>query len=640
MCAICGTYGFSDRELLQQMCDVMMHRGPDDEGFYVGDQVGLGMRRLSIIDVRGGHQPICNEDRTVWVVFNGEIYNFRELRVELEKRGHHFRTGTDTEVLVHAYEEFGDSLVQRIRGMFAFAIWDSRTRRLLLARDRVGMKPLYYRWQCGRLWFASEIKGILQSGCSRELDFFALHEYFSLAHVPAPRTIFKDIRKLLPGHILVCSDGSMSVHRYWDPMPPKRRTLDWDSAKAETRRLLEESVREHLVSDVPLGAFLSGGVDSTAIVAFMARHSQEAVRTFSLGFEKRACYFDELAYARIAAAHFGTRHTEIPVTVDVVDLLPQVISHFDEPFANDTALVMYLLSKEVRRHVTVVLSGTGGDELFAGYNRYVGMRLAELYSKAPRLLRKVMADVVAQVISERVDGRHFPRWLREFTAAGLVGSEDRYLSWVTYFSEEAKHELYGDLLRELCNGASGASIVQSCLRALDDRRDYGDAMFYADVKEYLPNDQLEYSEKMSMAHSLELRVPFCDHRLVEFCASVPLSLKTRGFRPKRLLKEALRGLVPDQIIDRPKHGLHAPIGIWLQTDLAPLLGRLLSREVVERRGYFRYQAIQKLIGLHNSGKRDLSWQIWMLLVFELWHMAYLDGGITATQWSHLGDRWA
>jgi asparagine synthase (glutamine-hydrolysing) len=641
MCGICGTYGFGDEALLRRMCDTLVHRGPDDEGFYADELVGLGMRRLSIIDLAGGAQPIHNEDRTIWLVFNGEIYNFQELRTALEHRGHHFSTASDTETIVHAYEEWGDDGIQRLRGMFAFALWDARRKRLLLARDRVGIKPLYYRHAGNYLWFASEIKAILQGGCPRELDFFALHQYLSFAHVPAPNTIFRGIKKLLPGHLLICQDGHTELRPFWDLelRPAQSGAMTWSDAKAEVSRLLDECVRLHMVADVPLGAFLSGGIDSSAIVGLMARHSPHPVRTFSLGFEARAHRFSELPYARLVAQHFKTEHLELPVTADVVRLLPSVIRHFDEPFANDTALVMYQLSQEVRKHVTVVLAGTGGDEVFAGYNRYVGMRLAEFYARAPHFVRARLADATERMVAQHADGRHWGRWLHEFTRAGLMTAEDRYVSWLTYFDEEAKRSLYADTVHALTADMDATSGVRAYLRLPERPRDYHDVVFYTDIKTYLPNDQLEYNEKMSMAHSLELRVPFCDHTLVEFAAQLPLHMKAKGGRPKRLLKEAMRGFLPDAIIDRPKVGLHAPIGIWLRSDLQPLVAELLSRTTVERRGYFRYDAIERLIGLHNAGRHDFSWEIWMLLVFEVWHRMYLDSPTVGEQFElHIPHR--
>lgn len=624
MCGISGTYGFSDKGLLKRMCDVITHRGPDDEGYYTDTEVGLGMRRLSIIDLAGGHQPIHNEDKSIWVVFNGEIYNFLELRAELEKRGHRFYTKTDTEVMVHAYEEYGEGFVSQLTGMFAFGLWDSRARRLILARDRVGIKPLYFKWKEGRLWFASEIKAILESGCSREMDLLALHQYLSFAHVPAPYTIFKGIKKLLPGHMLVCADGDMTIRQFWDLSKKPQNGISWKDAKQETFSLLEECVRSHLIADVPLGAFLSGGIDSSAIVGLMAKHSDRPVRTFSLGFEARARHFDELHYARLAAQRFGTEHLEIPVTVDVVKLLPKVIWHFDEPFANDTALILYQLSKEVRQHVTVALAGTGGDEVFAGYPRYIGMKWAEIYALAPRFLRQILADFLTATVSEKVDGRHLNRRLREFVQGGLKSPEDRYISWITYFSEEAKQQLSSDWFKALVGDYDGAMTLRQYLQNPYNDVNYHDTIFYADIKTYLPNDQLEYNEKMSMAHALELRVPFCDHRLIEFSARLPMNLKVRGFKNKALLKETLRGFLPDAIIDRPKLGLHAPVGIWLQSELKPLVANLLSKETVERRGYFRYEAIDNMINLHQIGKRDFSWQLWMLLILEVWHRMYLD----------------
>jgi asparagine synthase (glutamine-hydrolysing) len=373
-----------------------------------------------------------------------------------------------------------------------------------------------------------------------------------------------------------------------------------------------------------LGAFLSGGIDSSAIVGLMAKHSDLPVRTFSLGFEARARHFDELNYARLVAQRFGTEHLEIPISVNVVKLLPKVIWHFDEPFANDTALILYQLSKEVRHHVTVVLAGTGGDEVFAGYPRYIGMKLAEIYALAPRFLRQILADVLTSVVSENVDGRHLNRRLREFAQGGLKSPEDRYISWVTYFSEAAKQQLYSDWFKDLVGDYDGAMTLRRYLQNPYNEVNYHDTIFYADIKTYLPNDQLEYNEKMSMAHALELRVPFCDHRLIEFSARLPLSLKVKGFKNKRLLKETMRGFLPDAIIDRPKLGLHAPVGIWLQSELKPLVANLLSKETVERRGYFRYDAIENMINLHQIGKRDFSWQLWMLLILEVWHRMYLD----------------
>jgi asparagine synthase (glutamine-hydrolysing) len=621
MCGILGQVGPDHVDLLPAL-DRIRHRGPDDRGTYSSDGnacvVDLGFVRLSIIDLSpAGHQPMCNEDGTVWLVFNGEIYNFQELRRDLESLGHVFRSNTDSEAIIHAYEQYGDGFVDRLRGMFGLAIWDVRRNRLVAARDRLGIKPLYYSTAGGRFTFCSEIKGILQLGVSRDIDPSALADYLHLLYVPPPRTIFQAVKALPPGHMLVRENGNLEIARYWDiSRQPAMR--DYEEIVEQLQVLLNDVVKQHLISEVPLGAFLSGGLDSSTLVALMARNSSGPVRTYCMTFREDEGLYDERQYARIVAEHFGTTHTEIPVKPDLVNDLPAMVRQFDEPFGNPTALLSYLLSKETRKHVTVALSGDGGDEAFLGYPRYQGAALASLYRYLPQKVRHLLALGLAPAIRESTSGDHRLRRAREFLASGAKPLEAMYEDWVGYFTVEdiakmvnpgrAETSKTGRLFPDLFASAPGGEFV--------------DRANYVDLKSFLPNNLLCYTDRMSMAHALEVRVPYCDHRLVEFAASVSSRQKMRRWECKRLFKDAVRPWLPETILRRKKLGFNPPMGMWLKGELRPLVDELLDPERLRRQGYFQPDPIQRMIAEHRAGRRDFSLHIWSLLVFQTWMDLY------------------
>lgn len=649
------------------------HRGPDDEGVYINDYtknhrisgpqfsianlhgVQLGHKRLSIVDLsKEAKQPLSNEDESIWLVCNGEIYNHKELRSIVERRGHKLKSRTDSEVILHMYEEYDDKFVSHLNGMFAFGLWDSRKKRLIIARDRLGIKPLYYYFKNGKFIFASEIKAILtDSKVKREIDFPALNQYFSFFYIPAPKTIFKNIQKVMPGTILSLQNNQLKETRYWDlkieEYAGSKNTYTTEGYCINMiYELLEEAIKARMMSDVPLGAFLSGGVDSSAIVGIMSRLSSNPIKTFSVGFSEDERHYDELKYARIVANLFNTDHREFIVKPDIVKSLPSVIKHFDEPFANPTAVLMYLLSKETKKHVSVALSGTGGDEVFSGYTRYAGMKFAEYAQIVPHSFREAIR-YMANKLPESSNGRHIGRRLRQFINGTFLSPEDRYLAWVSVFNDDLKNELFSETFSastehfstsklhhskshldytklvhktHLDNGSSGKYLYQYLINA--DISNIHNRVFYTDVKTYLPNNQLEYVDKMSMAHALEVRVPFCDHKILEFSAAIPHRLKIKGLSTKYLLKKAVERVLPQDIINRKKVGFNAPLGLWFQGELNDLIRDELSESNLKRRGFFNYETVKNLLDEHNSKKKDLSLHIWILLVFQIWYDTYIE----------------
>jgi asparagine synthase (glutamine-hydrolysing) len=607
------------REVIARMCRVIEHRGPDDEGFYVDGGVALGMRRLSIIDLVTGHQPITNEDGSLWIVFNGEIYNFREIRDDLIARGHIFQSNTDTEVIVHLYEDEGEACVERLRGMFAFAIWDRRSRTLFLARDRVGVKPLHYSLAGDTLIFASEIKSLLQhSAIKREVNTEAISDFLSFGYVPDPASAFTGITKLPPGHTLTFKEGKVTIRRYWDfqyadhkaegPIQDERyyaeRLLD----------LLDESIKLRLVSDVPLGAFLSGGIDSSTVVAMMARHMGRPVKTFSIGFSESG--FDELQYARIAARHFNSDHHEFVVTPDICKIVEEVVWHHDEPFADVSSIPTYIVSKMAREHVKVVLSGDGGDELFAGYERYVIDRAREKFARIPRFIRKNIMLRASSALPRAAYGKNFLRNI-------ALDAGERYIDSLSLLNHVAKRELISGAFK---NSLDGRDSSEQFERLLDESSssEQINRLLYLDSKTYLPGDILTKVDRMSMAHSIEAREPLLDHKLIEFVGTIPASLKLRGLQTKHILKRALDGLVPDQIINRPKQGFGVPINKWLNNDLREMLNDTLTDSRTRQRGYFNQNAVEAMLDEHRRGRRDHALQLWSLLTLELWHRTFID----------------
>jgi len=618
MCGIAGVISLGGRPVhegeLHAMCDVMAHRGPDGEGFYMAPGVGLGMRRLSIIDLETGNQPIGNEDGTVWVVMNGEIYNFQSLRQELLALGHSFSSATDTEVIVHLYEELGARCVERLRGMFAFAVWDVRRRRVLVARDRVGIKPLYYAEVDGRLLFASELKAILQlPEVERRLDPDALASVFAFLTSPARHSVVAGVRKLEPGHLLVAgADGQVRVRPYWDVKFEPEHGRDETYFVERLRELLHESVKLHLVSDVPLGAFLSGGLDSSSVVATMARVASGPVKTFAIGFQDPD--FDERPHARRVAERFGTDHRELVVEPAALDVIEDIVWHLDEPFGDPSAIPTYMVSKLAREDVTVVLSGDGGDELFAGYDKYRVEQRERRYGALPPLVRGALS-LAGRLMPDGMRGRNF---VRHFSLRGW----DRYIDALTLFRPDEERRLFRpEVTATLSRRDPWREEADRLARA---GGDWLTALQYHDLKAYLPLDILTKVDRMSMAHSLEARVPLLDHKVVEFAATIPPELRLRdGGQTKHIFKRAMRGTLPDTIIDRPKHGFAVPLDRWFRGPLAEFSRDLLLSQRSRERGILEPAYVEALLERHRRG-RPLDFQLWTLIAFEQWCRTFLD----------------
>jgi asparagine synthase (glutamine-hydrolysing) len=612
-----------DRELVRALTATLSHRGPDADGFLFGAGAALGHRRLSIIDLSTGDQPIYNEDRTKAVVFNGEIYNFQELRADLQKHGHRFATASDTEVIVHAWEEYGDACIGRLRGMFAIALWDIPRRRLLLARDRVGKKPLYYVHDDERILFASELKAVLYDpAVKRAVSFEAIDDYLTFGAVPAPRTIYQDIRQLPPAHYLVWENGRVSVTEYWDltyPSRPRRREADY---LEEFSSIFAEAVRLRMISDVPLGAFLSGGVDSAAVVAAMTKYSTRPVSTTTISFlESR---FDESHHARIVAQCLGTEHREVRVQPNAVDVLPRLVWHLDEPFADSSAVPSYYVARAAREKVTVALSGDGGDEVFAGYEWRYGLNMLEarLRRWVPGPLRHVALGPLSAVWPK---ADRLPRPLRwKFFLRNLsLEAEEAYFHDMSLFTPADKRSLLtGQFRRSL----GGYSPLGGFRRHFDRVQglDHLSRILYVDFKTYLPNDILVKMDRMAMANSLEVRSPLLDHKVLEFAAGVPAEFKYQHGTSKYLLKRYAAGLVPASVIYRPKMGFSIPVAAWLRGELRSTAEDLLLSERSLGRGYFCREQIVGLWNRHQQRQRDHAHHIWALMVLELWHRLFVD----------------
>lgn len=618
MCGIAGVVGASAPgrvERVRAMCARLVHRGPDSEGAYADEVAALGVRRLRIIDLITGDQPLANEAGSVWTVFNGEIYNFAELREELVARGHRFRTSSDTEVIPHLYEELGERFVERIDGMFAVAVWDALSRTLVLARDRLGKKPLLYRQDETELAFASEHAALLVGLRERPgVDPTALHLFLRLGYVPSPHDAFVGVRKLPPAHVLVWRDGRSELRRYWSPPEPASLRIDESEAVAELRRLFEQAVRRRLVADVPLGAFLSGGIDSSAVVATMARLTSP-VRTFTIGFEEAE--FSELRYARRVSERYATEHHEYVVRPLEIDGLVELVRHYGEPYADSSALPTYHLARVTRHHVTVALNGDGGDELFAGYDRYVAARLAGALDRAPHPMRAAAARI-ARALPERGSARGALRRARRFLAGAPLEPRDRYLRWIAIFDEDA---LSGLLAPEFA--ARGESLPQ--LLASEDR-DLDPVMTAQafDLGSYLPDDLLVKVDIASMATSLEVRSPFLDRELVEFAVRLPLRFKMRGLQRKYLVKRAFADRLSTETLHRSKQGFGVPVGAWMRTHRRAYVEDVVLSPRALGRGYFRPGAVERLVREHMGGRADHTQRLWALLVLELWHREFVD----------------
>lgn len=626
MCGICGLVYFDrsrsvEQRLLTTMCQTIEHRGPDQHGYYVNGPVGLGSVRLSIIDVAGGKMPIANEDGNIWIVYNGEVYNFPVLRERLEKAGHRFETHTDTEAIVHLYEELGDDFAKELNGMFACALWDERRNRLVLARDQIGIKPLYYAHLGDRLVFGSEIKAMLDAGIDRAIDPIALHDYLSLNYVPGPRTIFSAIKKLQPGHILTyeAETNQVNITQYWDvPRANPAPTPITGDVEADLLNLLRDVVRDQLISDVPLGAFLSGGVDSSLVVALMSEVTDQPVKTFSVGFAEKS--YNELPYARIIADRFKTDHHEIIMNPDAIESVHAMTKYFDEPFADSSAVAVFAVSELARKHVKVALSGDGGDEVFGGYATYQADKIASIYRRLPRVIGAGIVPRLVEMLPTSDGKVSFDFKAKRFVQGGTLPPLPAHAAWKSFFSEDMKARLYS-----LDNRPAGLRPTVQLLQEYYDAYPSTDTMnriLYVDSKVQLVDDMLVKTDRTSMAHSLEVRVPLLDTRLVEWMARMPSDTKVRGLKLKYLLKRVAAQVLPAEILERRKAGFSIPIPRWLKTDLRPLVTQRLAPEAVAAEGFFNSRVVAEMLDDHWAGRRDYSRQIWNLLMFSMWYERY------------------
>ncbi|GJL58146.1 MAG: asparagine synthetase B [Nitrospirales bacterium] len=627
MCGICGKLYFAQRHMvakeeLLDMSATLIHRGPDGQGIWINRNIGLAHRRLAIIDLREeANQPMSNEDGTVWITFNGEIYNFHELRKTLESQGHVFRTQSDTETIIHAYEEYGRDCVSKLRGMFAFAIWDSRKKTLFLARDRVGKKPLYYCVLPDRFVFGSEIKALLiDANVPRQPDYAALDHFLALQYIPAPLTAFRHIKKLPAAHWVEVRDGRVHIERYWKLQSTPKRVITMPEAIEEFKWRMAEAVRLRMVSDVPLGAFLSGGIDSSAVVANMAQQTGSPVQTFCVGFQDAA--FDERAYARVVAEKYGTKHTELIVQAPVTDILPKLAWHYDEPFGDSSAVPSYAIAQLTRKHVTVVLNGDGGDESFAGYDRYVTDRRVRLADRIPLKARQYL-HAGLQCLPPSWRQLHPLKKLIRIAGVLAQDPQRRYARWNAHFFPEDRQQLYSqDFQIEVASSDPEGLFVKVFSETTTDN--FTDWALEADVELYLVDDLLVKMDRATMAHSLEARSPFLDHQLMEFAASLPTHFKLSGSQTKALLKAAMRGMLPDSLLDRPKMGFSVPLSSWFRNELREMAGDTLTSQRARDRGYFCPDAVEDLLESHWKGQADHSGKLWDLFMLELWHQTFID----------------
>jgi asparagine synthase (glutamine-hydrolysing) len=610
-----------DPWVLKRMSDRIAHRGPDAEGFHLEGPVGLASRRLSIIDLETGQQPLTDEEGAVWLVFNGEIYNFQALREELLRRGHHLKTRSDTETIVHLYQDHGDDLVHHLRGMFAFALWDARRRRLLLARDRLGKKPLVYGRAGDTFVAGSEIKALLEHpGVDTTIDPEAIDLFLTYQSIPAPRTIYRGVHKLPAAHLMVVENGRVEIRRYWRVPTRQPLAIDETEAKEEILRLLREAVRLRMISDVPLGAFLSGGIDSSLVVALMQEASSRPVRTFSIGFEEKT--HSELPHARSVARHVGTEHREFVVRPDALDVLPRLVRAYDEPFADSSSVPSYYVARETRRHVTVALNGDGGDEAFGGYRRYLPHQAYRVADALPRALRRGLAAATA--LTAPIEGRvRLVRRANGFLRRLALDPFARYADPFVYFNDARKRALYAPGFARAVAGVDALEHMRSVFLR-DGAPTLLDRLLATDLETYLPDTLLVKMDIATMANSLEARSPFLDHVLVEFAARLPARLKVRGFRLKHILRKAAEGLLPPAILTRGKQGFAIPAADWFRGDLRAYATDVLLGPKALSRGYFREGAVRRLLDEHLRRADDHAYRLWALLVLELWHRIFVD----------------
>ena len=627
MCGIAGvafhdTSRQADIELLQRMCAALVHRGPDSSGGLMEPGIGMAMRRLSVIDVEGGSQPIFNEDSSVAVMLNGEIYNYHELREQLISQGHRFTTNSDTETIVHLYEQFGLDFLRHLHGMFAIAIWDFRQRGLILARDRLGVKPLYYHQAEDRLTFASEIKAILQdTTIRREVDFKGIHQLLTWGHILSPRTAFADIQELPPGHMMVFKSGQTSINQYWDLEYTEPEEYDEATTNEELLARIKVAVARRMISDVPIGAFLSGGIDSSIVVALMSQFLSQPVKTFSIGFADKP--FSELPYARKVAEHCGTDHHEMIVSPNVPELMRELIHHHDVPFYDTSAIPTYCLSKFAREHVTVALSGDGGDEMFAGYNVYVANKAAHRFKKVPRFLGKLILEPLAALVPESEGPVNTGRVAREFMKGATMEPLERYARWATKVKREIRETLYFDpeLIRE--QNLPDEDMLEAYFQTQRKGSELS-RLLYIGTKTELPGDMLQKVDRMSMAASLEVRSPLLDHHLFEYAATLHDDAKLNKWTTKYSLRQIAKQLLPEEVVDRKKRGFSVPLDRWLREEVRDYMLDILCDHTTESRGIFDNITIRSLIDEHFDEQFSRSRELWTLMTIEVWQRDYID----------------
>jgi asparagine synthase (glutamine-hydrolysing) len=626
MCGIFGIYNPAgvDPEELSRMSSALIHRGPDDEGSYIDQSIAIGNRRLSIIDLPGGRQPICSEDRTIWVSFNGEIYNYPILREELIRKGHIFQTHSDTEVIVHLYEEMGERLFERLTGMFAIAIWDAREKKLILARDRIGQKPVFYTQDGDKFIFASELKAILAADSTNfDIDFESIHHYLSLRFIPSPRTMFRQIKKLPPAHILVFREGEIKISQYWDFSFLSKVEITESEYLDRLRQRLIQTIESHSISDVPIGAFLSGGLDSSIIVAILAKDLGQSLKTFSIGVEEKD--FDELPYARLVAERYHTSQIECYVDAHTaVQKLPDIVWHLDEP-SDTIASCVFHAADLASRHVKVVMGGDGGDEIFAGFDRYAALQYISAYTLIPSLFRNRLIGPVLNRIPDNFAYKNSTqklRWTHQLSFYPSIG--ERYAEATSFFrfNHLEKQALFSEALWEEVGHLNSSNIIiESFMNA--PAEDLLDKMLYADLKTRLPEHSLMLTDRMTMAFGLEARSPFLDHELVEFQATIKSAMKIRGRRTKHLLRKLSRNYLPEQIVSREKQGFMFPMAYWFRKELSPFVKNFLVESHLVREGFIRQKTIARLIQEHLENRVDHHIRLWMLINLELWYQIYI-----------------
>lgn len=626
MCGICGIYNFGNREkvdldIIQKMNRSMVHRGPDDEGYFVETNFGFGMRRLSIIDPSGGHQPIHNEDKTVWTICNGEIYNFKKLQNELIKKGHNFYTKSDTEIIVHLYEEYGDEFIDMLRGMFGLAVWDSKNKKLVIARDHIGIKPLYYYLDDNQIIFGSEIKAILNYKKKSKINFEALNHYLSFLYIPTPFSIYNDIFKLEPGHYMIITEEKIETKKYWEIKYNLNYGITEDEAIEELDYQIKESVRSHLISDVPLGAFLSGGLDSSIVVYYMSKILDEPVKTFSIGFKEKS--FDETPEAKIVADFLKTDHTSLIVKPDLKDIFKDLINFYDEPFADYSSIPFYFVSKLAKEKVKVVLTGDGGDELFGGYQTYFAPDVKNMYLKIPKLVRDKLIKPIINSLPTSYNRITFDFMAKRFISGAELPVDEAHLWWKIIFNLQEKLKLFKD---EFAKDILKFDTIFMIKKLFEQHKeaDLKNKLMFIDYSTFLFDDILPKSDRMSMANSLEVRVPLCDRNFIEFSSTIPGDLKTRKNKTKYLFRKLAKKYLPEKISKLRKKGFSPPIALWLYNELRDYTKEVLSEENIKKINLFNYDYVEKIVNEHLEKKNDNNRKLWALIIFVIWWFEYYE----------------